>query len=94
MSPRRMTGSERRTTGVHVAEPRVDIGAMNVLRLAGGKIAEQWIIADMLAAPGVFRSRSAAPPTSGRHGLPDEADLVARAVADARAFAPLYRSTR
>jgi RNA polymerase sigma-70 factor (ECF subfamily) len=38
----------------------------------------------------VFRSRSAAPPTGGGTGPPDEADLIERAVADPRAFAPLY----
>ena len=41
--------------------------------------------------PGIFRSRTAAPPTDGGTGPPDdEADLVARAMGDPRAFAPLY----
>ena len=40
---------------------------------------------------GVFRSRSTSPPVGGGTGPPDEADLVAAAVADPRAFAPLYR---
>jgi RNA polymerase sigma-70 factor (ECF subfamily) len=38
---------------------------------------------------GGFRSRPAAPPGGGA-GAPDEAALVAAAVADPRAFAPLY----
>jgi RNA polymerase sigma-70 factor (ECF subfamily) len=38
----------------------------------------------------VFRSRSAGPPTGGGTGPPDEAHLIACAVADPRAFAPLY----
>jgi RNA polymerase sigma-70 factor (ECF subfamily) len=39
----------------------------------------------------VFRSRSSTPPTGGGTSPPDEAGLVAAALADPRAFAPLYR---
>lgn len=41
--------------------------------------------------PGSFRSRPSPPPAGDGASLSDEADLVAAAVRDPRAFAPLYR---